>query len=91
MNTGGFGLHQGIERIGAAIVPAASGNTRRQIKLIQCLEAEVLVCTPSYALTIADTAREQGLDPRKLPLRFAHLGGELWTQAPATVVARQPG
>ncbi len=78
--TSGFGLHQGIERIGAAIVPAASGNTRRQIKLIQDLETEVLVCTPSYALTIADTAREHGLDPRELPLRFAHLGGEPWTE-----------
>ncbi len=78
--TGGFGLHYGIERVGAAIVPAASGNTRRQIDLIKDLDAEVLVCTPSYALTIADTARELGLDPRALPLKFAHFGGEPWTE-----------
>lgn len=78
--TGGFGLHYGIEKVGAAVVPAASGNTRRQIELIQDLGAEVLVCTPSYALTIAETAREMGMDPRRLPLKFAHFGAEPWTE-----------
>ncbi len=77
--TGGFGLHYGIEKVGAAIVPAASGNTRRQIEIIQDLGAEVLVCTPSYALTIAETARELGIDPRSLPLKYAHFGAEPWT------------
>ena len=79
--TGGFGLHYGIEKVGAAVVPAASGNTRRQIEIIQDLGAEVLVCTPSYALTMAETARELGIDPRSLPLRFAHFGAEPWTEA----------
>lgn len=78
--TGGFGLHYGIEKVGAAIVPAASGNTRRQIEIIQDLGAEVLVCTPSYALTIAETARELGVDPRSLPLKYAHLGAEPWSE-----------
>jgi phenylacetate-CoA ligase len=78
--TGGFGLHYGIERVGAAIVPAASGNTRRQIDIIEDLQSDVLVCTPSYALTIAETAREAGRDPRELPLRFGHFGGEPWTE-----------
>ncbi len=78
--TGGFGLHYGIEKVGAAIVPAASGNTRRQIEIIQDLGAEVLVCTPSYALTIAETARELGIDPRSLPLKYAHFGAEPWTE-----------
>jgi phenylacetate-CoA ligase len=78
--TGGFGLHYGVERVGAAIIPAASGNTRRQIDIMRDLDPEVLVCTPSYALTIADTARELGIDPRSLPLRFGHFGGEPWTE-----------
>lgn len=78
--TGGFGLHGGIERVGAAVVPAASGNTQRQIGLIQDLQSEVLICTPSYALTLAEGARELGLDPRALPLRLGHFGGEPWTQ-----------
>ncbi len=78
--TGGFGLHYGIERVGAAIVPAASGKTRRQIEIIEDLGSQVLVCTPSYALTIAEAARETGRDPRALPLRYAHFGGEPWTE-----------
>ena len=79
--TGGFGLHYGIEYVGATIIPIASGNTRRQIELMQDLGSEVLVCTPSYALTIAETARELGIDPRRLPLKFAHFGAEPWTEA----------
>jgi phenylacetate-CoA ligase len=78
--TGGFGLHYGIERVGASIVPAAAGNTHRQLMLIQDLEAQVLICTPSYALTIADAAEEAGLDPAGLPLEAAHFGGEMWTE-----------
>ena len=78
--TGGFGLHYGVERVGAAVIPVASGNTRRQIDIIHDLHPEVLVCTPSYALTIADGARDLGIDPRSLPLRFGHFGGEPWTE-----------
>ncbi|MEY6432751.1 phenylacetate--CoA ligase [Thioalkalicoccus limnaeus] len=78
--TGGFGLHYGIERVGAAVIPAASGNTRRQIDIMRELDPEVLICTPSYALTIADTARELGIDPRSLPIRYGHFGGEPWTE-----------
>ena len=58
--TGGFGLHYGVEKVGAAVVPAAAGNTPRQIMLIHDLQADVLVGTPSYALNIAEVARELG-------------------------------
>jgi len=78
--TGGFGLHYGVERVGAAILPAASGNTARQITLLRDLEADALVCTPSYALTIADAIEEMGDDPASLPLQFGHFGGEMWTE-----------
>lgn len=78
--TGGFGLHYGIERVGAAIVPASAGNTPRQIMLIRDLGAEVLISTPSYALQIAEVAREQGISPADLPLEYAHFGGEPWTE-----------
>lgn len=83
--TGGFGLHYGIERVGAAIIPAAAGNTRRQIEIMRDLDPEVLICTPSYALTIADGAREIGIDPRALPIRYGHFGGE---PGPRTCAAR---
>jgi phenylacetate-CoA ligase len=78
--TGGFGLHYGVEKVGAAVVPAAGGNTPRQVQLIQDLEAEVLVCTPSYALHIGEVAQSQGLSPDQIPLRFGHFGGEPWTE-----------
>ncbi len=78
--TGGFGLHYGIEKVGAAVVPAAGGNTPRQVMLIRDLGAEVLICTPSYALHIAEVARAEGFRPGELPLRLGHFGGEPWTE-----------
>ena len=78
--TGGFGLHQGIERVGAGIVPAAGGNTPRQVMLLRDLRPDVLVCTPSYALHIAEVARAEGVDPRALGLSSGHFGGEPWTE-----------
>ncbi len=78
--TGGFGLHYGIEKVGAAVVPVAAGNTQRQILLLQDLEPEVLICTPSYALNIAEVCREEGVDPHDLKLRYGHFGGEPWTE-----------
>ncbi len=89
--TGGFGLHYGIERIGAAIVPAASGNTPRQIMLIQDLGAQVLISTPSYALQIAEVAHAEGLCPGDLPLEYGHFGGEPWTEDMRAEVETQLG
>jgi phenylacetate-CoA ligase len=89
--TGGFGLHQGVERVGAAIVPAASGNTPRQILLMQDLTADVLICTPSYALNIAEVAREQGVEPGQLSIKFGHFGGEPWTEDMRVRIERELG
>ncbi len=87
--TGGFGLHYGVEKVGAAILPAAAGNTHRQIMLLQDLAADVLVCTPSYSLQIAEVARAQGVDPRELPIRFGHFGGEPWTEDMRTAIEKE--
>jgi len=89
--TGGFGLHYGIEKLGAGVVPAAGGNTPRQVMLIEDLEAEVLVCTPSYALHIAEVARAEGKDPARLPLRLGHFGGEPWTEEMRAAIERELG
>jgi phenylacetate-CoA ligase len=78
--TGGFGLHQGVERAGAAVVPSGSGNTERQIMLMQDLKADVLVCTPSYGVRIAEVLKEQNVPRSSLALKFAHFGGEPWTE-----------
>ena len=89
--TGGFGLHYGIEKVGAGIVPAAGGNTPRQVMLIKDLGAEVLVCTPSYALHIAEVAKAEGYGTGDLPLRFGHFGGEPWTEEMRLEVERSLG
>jgi len=89
--TGGFGLHQGIERVGAGVVPAAGGNTPRQVLLLEDLRADVLVCTPSYALHIAEVARARGLDPRRLGLRYGHFGAEPWTEEMRGEIERELG
>ncbi len=89
--TGGFGLHGGVERVGAGVIPAAGGNTPRQVMLIEDLAAEVLVCTPSYALHIAEVARAQGKDPAALPLRLGHFGGEPWTEEMRVEIERELG
>ncbi|MGL6225353.1 MAG: phenylacetate--CoA ligase family protein [Thermoguttaceae bacterium] len=78
--TGGFGLHYGVEKVGAAIVPAASGNTKRQLMLLEDMKTDLLVCTPSYALTIGEAVRAENIDPKTLHLSSAQLGGEPWTE-----------
>ncbi len=79
--TGGFGLHYGIERIGALVVPAASGHTRRHIQLMKDFGSTHLICTPSYAVHIAETARDMGVDlQRDTRLRVACVGGEPWSE-----------
>ncbi|HSN92583.1 MAG TPA: phenylacetate--CoA ligase [Anaeromyxobacteraceae bacterium] len=89
--TGGFGLHYGIERVGAAVVPAAGGNTPRQVALLRDLDPEVLVCTPSYALHIAEVARAEGLLANDLALEVGHFGGEPWTEEMREAIERSLG
>jgi phenylacetate-CoA ligase len=74
--TGGLGLHYGAERLGCTVVPASGGNTPRQAQLLEDLGAEVLCCTPSYALAIADHVSE----PARLNLRAGLFGAEPWTE-----------
>ncbi len=77
--TGGFGLHFGINTVGAGIIPVSAGNTKRQVMLLNDLAPEALICTPSYALNIAEVARELGYDSAELPLKYGYFGGEMWT------------
>lgn len=76
MFTGGWGMHYGIERIGATVFPAGSGNTERQLMMMQDFGTTVLVGTPSYALYIAEVAEKLGIDMHALPLRLGLFGGE---------------
>ena len=76
--TGGFGLHYGIEKLGATVVPVSSGNTERQIMLMKDFGVTALVATPSYAMYLADTARIMGVIDA-LKLRLAITGAEAST------------
>lgn len=79
--TGGLGFHDAAEHMGLTVVPASSGNTLRQMLLLQDFRPQGLACTPSFALYIGETLREQGVDPRSIGLRYGVLGAEPWTEA----------
>jgi len=79
--TGGLGFHQAASRLGCTVVPTSSGLTERQITLMKDFGATVLCCTPSYALTIAERAKEMKVDIRQLPLRVGVFGAEPWSTA----------
>jgi phenylacetate-CoA ligase len=78
--TGGLGFHDAAEHMGLTVVPASSGNTLRQILLLQDFRPQGLACTPSFALYIGETMREQGIDPRSLGVRYGLFGAEPWTE-----------
>lgn len=79
--TGGLGLHYGGIEMGLTVIPASSGNTQRQIKLMTDFKPRILACTPSYALYMAEEARSMGLDPRKSSWEIGIFGAEPWTDA----------
>jgi phenylacetate-CoA ligase len=78
--TGGLGFHDGAERLGATVIPVSGGNTRRQLMLLRDFGSTVLCCTPSYALLIAEVAREEGIDLTTLPLKVGMFGAEPWSE-----------
>ena len=79
--TGGLGAHYGAERLGATVVPASGGATRRQASLLRDFGSTVLCATPSYGLHLWEAAREAGVDFRELPLRIGIFGAEPWSEA----------
>lgn len=88
--TGGFGLHYGIERVGAGVIPVGSGNTDKQLMILQDMGVDALICTPSYALKLAETIKERNL-VGKLNLKLAQLGGEPWTEDMRTSIEATGG
>lgn len=78
--TGGLGFHYGAHKIGTMTIPVSGGMTHRQIKLMKDLGATVLCCTPSFAVYLAETMAEIGVDPKKdLKLRIGLFGAEPWS------------
>lgn len=77
--TGGLGFHMGAERLGALVLPTATGNTKRQIKMMRDMRTTVLCCTPSYSLYLIEALQEEKVDPSELDLRIGMFGAEPWS------------
>ncbi len=78
--TGGLGIHYGAERLGCLTIPAGTGNTRRQLKLIRDMSVSAIHIIPSYALYLGNALMDEGVDPRSLPVRIALIGAEPHTE-----------
>lgn len=78
--TGGLGFHYGGECLGAVVIPTSTGNTKRQLMMIQDLGTTVITCTPSYAIILYETAKEMGFDFKETKLRLGVCGAEPWSE-----------
>ena len=79
--TGGLGAHYGAEYLGCTVIPMSGGATEKQAQLIQDFDPDIIMCTPSYMLSIADELERQGADIPKLSLRVGIFGAEPWTDS----------
>jgi len=89
--TGGLGAHYGAEALGATVIPSGGGMTERQVKLICDFKPDIIMCTPSYLLVIADEFVRQGLDPAKSPPRVGIFGAEPWSESMQAELERRFG
>ncbi|BEP16668.1 phenylacetate--CoA ligase family protein [Pyrofollis japonicus] len=79
--TGGLGFHYGAMRLGATVVPAGTGFTRRHVQMIRDLGATALAAVPNYAVRLAEVALEMGVDPsRDTKVRLGFFGAEMWSE-----------
>jgi len=79
--TGAFGLHYGAELIGASVIPMSTGNTGKQLMIMQDYKTTALVGTPSYALFLARSIEKQGINPKSMSLKLGLFGGEPWSES----------
>ena len=78
--TGGLGVHYGVERMGAAVLPTSTGNTEKHVRLLRDLGVTGIACTPSYALYLAETMERMGVTPDMIKLKVGAFGAEPWTE-----------
>jgi phenylacetate-CoA ligase len=78
MFTGGLGFHYGAEKIGMTVIPGATGNTKRQIEMIEDFGVTTIHCTPSYAMHLSEVAEDMhvSLDSLKTGI----FGAEPWSE-----------
>jgi len=89
--TGGLGMHYGAERMKATVVPVSTGNSARQVNIIKDFGSSIICCTPSYALSLADTMDEMGISPSELKLRAGIMGAEPWSEQMRREIERRLG
>jgi phenylacetate-CoA ligase len=78
--TGGFGVHYGAQKIGATVIPISTGQTKRQIEIMQDFGTSVMIFTPSYGLYLAEEIEEEGVDTKDIGLKAIGFGAEMWTE-----------
>lgn len=81
MFTGGLGVHYGVEKIGASVIPISGGNTARQIMVMEDFGTSVICCTPSYILNIVDVIKNMNIDISKIKLKVGIMGAEPWSES----------
>ena len=89
--TGGFGLHYGAEKIGASVIPMSSGNTSKQLMIMEDYRTTAIVCTPSYGMYLAETIEAQGIEPDRLSLKYGLFGSEPWSERMRDVIEDRTG
>ncbi|WP_115864354.1 phenylacetate--CoA ligase PaaK [Halorussus litoreus] len=89
--TGGLGFHDGVEELGATVIPTGGGNTARQLDMLRDLDSDALACTPSYCLYLAEAADERMMDVRELPLSRVVIGAEPFTDPMREEIERALG
>ncbi len=89
--TGGLGLHYGAERLGCLVIPSSSGNSLRQIDLMQDFFTTVIHITPSYALHLVEVIQESGVNPHNLTVKKAYLGAEPYSESTKLKIEEQWG
>lgn len=79
--TGGFGIHHGGQKIGATVIPVSGGNTKKQLQILKDFQPDIITCTPSYALYLAEGAKEEGFKKGDLNLKTGVFGAEPWSDS----------
>ena len=78
--TGGFGVHYGAQKMGATVIPISTGQTKRQIEIMQDFGTSVMIFTPSYGLYLAEEIEEEGVNTKTMGLKAIGFGAEMWTE-----------
>lgn len=89
--TGGFGVHYGAMKLEAPILPASTGNTKKQIHLMKTLSPKVLACTPSFALYLIEEAERSGIKREDFSWKYGIFGAEPWSENMRKEIEKRSG